>query len=73
MKGTVAMFHSMGLETNLKKTKYVVCVPGFIWGEWRGQAYKRRETGEGAKFRDRKRVQVSCNKCGVTMAALYLE
>ena len=30
----VAMFRRMGLETNLEKTKSVVCTPGFIWGYW---------------------------------------
>ena len=27
---TVAMFQRMGLETNLDKTKVMVCTPGFI-------------------------------------------
>ena len=27
---TVAMFQQMGLETNLDKTKVMVCTPGFI-------------------------------------------
>ena len=29
--------------------------------------------GEGATFREKKRIKVSCTKCGVTVAASYLE
>ena len=42
---TVAMFRQMGLEKNLKKTKAMVCTPGFIWGKWGELAYKRKMTG----------------------------
>ena len=31
---TVAMFWQMGLDTNLDKTKAVVCTPRFIWVKW---------------------------------------
>ena len=31
---TVAMFWHMGLDTNLDKTKAMVCTPGFIWVKW---------------------------------------
>ena len=44
----VAIFRRIGLETNLENTKTMVCTPGFIWGKWGGQEYKRRVTGEGA-------------------------
>ena len=30
---TVYMFHRMGLESNLEKTKVMVCTPRFIWGK----------------------------------------
>ena len=30
MKVMVEIFHRMGLETNLKKTKSMVCTPGFV-------------------------------------------
>ena len=30
----VAMFLRMGLETNLEKTKAMICTSGFIWREW---------------------------------------
>ena len=32
----------MGPKTNLEKNKLTVCMPGFIWGEWGEQAYKRQ-------------------------------
>ena len=41
----VDMFLRMGLETNLDKTKAMVCNPGFIWRKWGELAYNRRETG----------------------------
>ena len=66
---TVKMLLRMGIEVNLKKTKAMVCTPGFIWGKWEETSYKRREKGEGVNFRQRKRMRVSCIKCGVTVAA----
>ena len=42
---TVDMFHRMGLEVNLDKTKLMICTPGFIWGGWREIEYKRRTKG----------------------------
>ena len=63
----------MGLETNLEKTKYLVCTHRYIWGKWSEAAYKRRSTGEGATFRERKQVRVSCTLCRVTVAALSLK
>ena len=69
----VAMFRRIVLEANLNKTKSMVCSPGFIWVKWGEHDYKRRETGEGSMFRERKRMQVSCTKCGVTVASLYLK
>ena len=59
---TVAMFCRMGLNTNLEKTKYMVCKPGFIWGKWVEKAYKRQTTGEGENLRERKNTWVSCTK-----------
>ena len=67
------MFCRMGLETNPEKTKTVVCTLRFIWWEWGGHAYKRRATGEGAMFRERKRLRVSCAKCGVMVAQSSLK
>ena len=31
---TVDMFRRVGFETNLEKTKALVCIPGYIWGKW---------------------------------------
>ena len=62
---TVAMFRGMGLETNLKKTKAMVCTPGFIWGKWGEMAYKRLATVEVSAFGDQKEMMVSCTVCGV--------
>ena len=55
---------------NLKQTQEYqvnVCMPGFIWWKWGDQAYKRWATGEGGKFRERKRIGVSCTEYGGTM------
>ena len=70
---TVVMFYRMVLETNLENTKSMVYTPGFIWGEWGERAYKEREIGEGATFRERNSTWVSCNECNVTMATSYLK
>ena len=64
---TVAMFRMMRLETNLENTKSMVCTPGFTWGKWGEQAYKRWEVGKGEMFRERKRIRVSCTKCGANL------
>ena len=45
----------------------------FIRGNWGEKPYKLRATGKIAPFRERRRTQVSCTKCGVTVAALYLK
>ena len=70
---TVSLFRQMGLAKNLEKTKTMVYNPGFIWGKWGELAYKRRATGEGATFRDRKKTRVSCATFGVSVAASYLK
>ena len=69
----VAMFLRMGLDTNLDKTKYVVCTPSFISLKWSYKAYKQRLTGEGEVFRERNRMQVSCTKCGMPLESSYLK
>ena len=53
---TVEMLHRMVLETNLYKTKSMVCITNLICGKWGEQAYKRRAVGEGETFRERKRM-----------------
>ena len=70
---TVAMFWQMGIETNLDKTKEMVCTPGFIWRKVGELAHKRQETGEGAAFRYQKKARVSCTTCGITVTESYLK
>ena len=41
----IIMFKRVGLQTNLSKTKAVICTPGFIWGQQGVEAYKRVSTG----------------------------
>ena len=67
------MFYRMGLNNNLDNTKSMVCMPGFIWGKWCDKAYKLQSTVEGKTIKERKRMWVSCTKCVVTVAALYLK
>ena len=70
--GTVEMFCRMGIDANLEKTKAMVCTHGLIREKWGETAYKRQVMGEGAIFRERKKMQVSCTKCGVMVSASYL-
>ena len=66
------MFRRIGMEASLYKIKAIVCTPRFIWGEWGATSYKKRATGEGVTFRECNKTQLSCTKCGVTVAASYL-
>ena len=70
---SVAIFQHMGLETNLEKTKALVCTPGYIWGKCSEADYKRRSTGEGATFRERNRVRVICTVFMVKVATLSMK
>ena len=72
LKKMVRIFEKIVLYTNLNNTKAVICNPGFIWGKQRAEAYKRRATGEGPTFQERKKTWLSCKKCGETMAASSL-
>ena len=67
---TVAMFRSMGLDSNLNKTKALVCTPGFIWEKWWKTAYNQQATEEGVTFRESKRTRTIFTECSVTVAAL---
>ena len=40
------------MDTNLEKTKDLVCTPGYIWGKWSEAANKRRAIREGENFRE---------------------
>ena len=68
----VRMFEIVGLQTNLDKTKAMICTPGFIWGQQGSDVYKQRATGEGTKFWERKRTMVSCEMCGEKISASSL-
>ena len=51
LKVTISMLHRVGLGTNLKKIKSMVCKPSFIRGKWGEKDHKRRATGERAMCR----------------------
>ena len=68
----VRMFERVGLQTNLNNTKTMVCTTGFIWGKQGAEAYNRKATGKGQTFQERKRIRISCEVCGGTMAASSL-
>ena len=36
-------------------------------------AYKKRATRKGSTFKDRKKTEVSCTECGVTVAVSYFK
>ena len=59
LKAMVRMFKRVGLQTNLGKTKTMVCTPGFIWGQQGTAAYKRIATREEETFQERKKTRVS--------------
>ena len=56
---TVDIFSRVVRETNLEKTKVMVCTPVFISGKIREAAYKWISAGEGLMFWERKRTGVS--------------
>ena len=64
----VRMFKRVGLHKNLGRTKKMVFTTRLIWVQQGVAAYKRRATGEGATFWQRKITKVSCTECGGTMA-----
>ena len=70
---TVEMFRRVGLDTNLESMRALVCIPGYIWGNWSEAAYNRKDTGEGVNFRERNRSRVSFSECGVTVVVLSLK
>ena len=59
LKVVVMIFRRLGLDTNLEKTKALVCIPRYIWVKWREAVYKHMAIGEGETFRERKRLRVS--------------
>ena len=69
----INMLFRMGLESNLKKTKTLVCTPRVIWVKCGETAYKQQAAGEEETLREQKKTRVSCTECGVTVAVLYLK
>ena len=57
----VQMFERVGIDTNMGKTKFMTCPPGFIWSQQGKEAYKRRVKGKGATFWGRNQTRVSCD------------
>ena len=51
----VCMFERVGLQTDLVKTKAMVCIPCLVWGNQGEAEYKWMEMGEEETFRERKR------------------
>ena len=50
-----------------------MCTPGYIYGKWSETAYKRRVSGEGETFRERKWAKVTCTLCELTVTVLSLK
>ena len=66
------MFGKLLLQTNLGKTKEMMCTTGFIWGKLGVSAYKRSVMEEGATFREQKKIRVSYEECGTAMTVSSL-
>jgi len=63
----VALFRRAGLEINVKKTKVMMCHPGFIKTHFSDTRYKRRITGEGPSPQQLKKTAVTCPGCNKKM------
>ena len=61
----VGMFERMGLKVNIAKTKFMICLPSSHHSHMSLDAYKRKMTGEGDTYRERKRRKVQCPECEV--------
>ena len=57
LTAVVRMFESVGLITNLGKTKTMVSTPGFVWVKHGTAAYKRRVTRGGGQVSGEKENQ----------------
>ena len=69
----VGLFDRVGLNTNSRKTVSMTCRPCSTTGNRSEEAYERLMTGEGPKFRERKRERITCGDCGKEMAAGSLD
>jgi hypothetical protein len=57
------LFLRVGFWTNTTKTKTMTCLPGHIRTLLSSAAYKRRLTGQGDSYRQRKCQKVDCPEC----------
>ena len=66
----VAIFNSVGLQTNVDKTVSMACHPCLEGsGNRTAEGYRRRITGDGNSFWERQRERVACRECGAELAA----
>ena len=69
----VGLFDCVGLHTNMGKTVSMTCRPFPTAGNQSEVAYRRKMTGKGLTYLERKREQVECGDYGKGMAAGSLE
>ena len=67
----VDLFERVGLRTNVRKTKTMVCVPGKVRTRWRDSSYRRRYKGLNSRQEWESR-RVECDQCGRQMSAASL-
>jgi len=63
----VALFRRAGLEIHVKKTKVMICHPGFIKTHFSDARCKRRITGEGPSPQQLKKTAVAFPRCNKKM------
>ena len=64
----VHLFCHMCLDTNIEKTKLMLCDCGYIPTHLSDQAYLRKMTGNGPTFRDQLCHKITCPKCNGQMS-----
>jgi len=69
----VTLFRKVGLETNVDKTKIMICHPSFIRTHLSDEACKKRLTGEGLSYKDRKQQRVQHQWCLKPFVASYID
>ena len=69
----VGLFDRVGLNKNTGKTVSMTCRPCTVAGNQSEEAYGRKMTGEGLRFRERKIERVECRDCGNEVAAGSLD
>ena len=66
-------FATVGLKMNSRKTKFMVMAGGRHRLHMRSAAYRRKQTGEGATYRERMAEKVQCLRCGALVRRSYLK